>query len=292
MRGTRHGRGVGAAGSRFIPAHAGNTPSTSAGWRTGSVHPRACGEHSRPTRIRSVTRGSSPRMRGTHSRSQACTRLFRFIPAHAGNTPRRAVLIAPPSVHPRACGEHVAAGDAATKRPGSSPRMRGTRQVRDDARGHGRFIPAHAGNTAARRRSPRTTSVRPRACGEHQNAAMTAIAIGGSSPRMRGTRRARGEGGRGRRFIPAHAGNTCEDCVGLGCVPVHPRACGEHESVAPGISGHSGSSPRMRGTRGCDGFALDDRRFIPAHAGNTYRHRPRPHKIPVHPRACGEHMPP
>ena len=70
---------------------------------------------------------------------------------------------------------------------------------------------------------------------------------------------------------------------------VHPRACGEHLFPEGHESHARGSSPRLRGTRGCDQHDRAERRFIPAPAGNT---GPLPvlHVHPaVHPRACGEH---
>ena len=53
----------------------------------------------------------------------------------------------------------------------------------------------------------------------------------------------------------------------------------------------SGSSPRLRGTRMHAAQAKEFQRFIPAPAGNTSAPVPRPRPVPVHPRACGEHLP-
>ena len=120
----------------FIPAPAGNTHTVRSGTSspTRTVHPRACGEHRGRATLedrsgvsvhpracgehRSVRRlatdrviGSSPRLRGTLGRLLAAleTAGFRFIPAPAGNTKRRRRPAAarPPTVHPRACGEHT-----------------------------------------------------------------------------------------------------------------------------------------------------------------------------------------
>ena len=77
-RRARHGRA--------IPAHAGNTSSGRTPTRPGTVHPRACGEHSSDAVSDNLDDGSSPRMRGTPVGRHAREDLRRFIPAHAGNT--------------------------------------------------------------------------------------------------------------------------------------------------------------------------------------------------------------
>ncbi len=51
----------------------------------------------------------------------------------------------------------------------------------------------------------------------------------------------------------------------------------------------SGSSPRMRGTPNGRGQTIQFRRFIPAHARNTFQGHKQSWVWAVHPRACGEH---
>ena len=65
MRGTRPSKRGGLPRERFIPAHAGNTPGPPTCGGTGTVHPRACGEHHILTGRAIGWIGSSPRMRGT-----------------------------------------------------------------------------------------------------------------------------------------------------------------------------------------------------------------------------------
>ena len=50
---------------RFIPAYAGNTAPLPIFRRMSTVHPRVCGEHAAESKKKSLTDGSSPRMRGT-----------------------------------------------------------------------------------------------------------------------------------------------------------------------------------------------------------------------------------
>ena len=194
--------------------------------------------------------GSSPRMRGTLSAGMFGLRIK--------------------TVHPRACGEHHIRWRRLRIRCGSSPRMRGTLCHRSKTATHRRFIPAHAGNTCTESsstlwmcgssprmrgtRSPppwpyRCRAVHPRACGEHLQESDQLQAQGGSSPRMRGTHDRCGGREQLERFIPAHAGNTPQLFALQACLPVHPRACGEHTGSELWRQDALGSSPRMRGTR-------------------------------------------
>ena len=132
---------------------------------------------------------------------------------------------------------------------GSSPRMRGTHDPGQDQRQLARFIPAHAGNTSHPMPNTAMKTVHPRACGEHSVQALPDTQVGGSSPRMRGTRH-------GQESIASH-------------ITVHPRACGEHAVLVIIFMSAFGSSPRMRGTLHLRQRQSQDSRFIPAHAGNT-----------------------
>ena len=132
---------------RFIPARAGNTRPDRPRSRRPTVHPRAGGEHSVVVHIRCSLCGSSPRGRGTHEAPLHQHGAFRFIPARAGNTAETPASGLPPSVHPRAGGEHVG-------HLGELDRL-------------ARFIPARAGNTVVTSSASRLASVHPRAGGEH-----------------------------------------------------------------------------------------------------------------------------
>ena len=131
--------------------------------------------------------------------------------------------------------------------------------------------------------------VHPRARGEHYGMGIAAAPGGGSSPRTWGTRGGQGGVGVGRRFIPAHAGNTFHFHGGHVAAEVHPRARGEHTGTVSAFAFAAGSSPRTRGTREHAAIGSHIRRFIPAHAGNTCRFRESGDANPVHPRARGEH---
>ena len=208
-----------------------------------------CGELVVACRVRGEQHGSSPRVRGTRHAQIHAVHVCRFIPACAGNSHQAAETACECAVHPRVCGELASQHLGHCPRRGSSPRVRGTPVSTTRPARPWRFIPACAGN------SPPLE--------------LSKIGDIGSSPRVRGTR----SPGR----TPASART------------VHPRVCGELEQAEharqeirrfiPACAGNSasnsttatrttGSSPRVRGTRG--------------QSAST------PFGSSVHPRVCGE----
>ena len=93
----------------------------------------------------------------------------------------------------------------------------------------------------------------------------------GSSPRVRGTRRAVLAEVLVERFIPACAGNSPAARRPHPWPPVHPRVCGELLRDQGGGDPSRGSSPRVRGTPPHLVVHLSGVRFIPACAGNSRR---------------------
>ena len=71
------------------------------------------------------------------------------------------------------------------------------------------------------------------------------------------------------RFIPTYVGNTAAIREQEITVAVHPHVCGEHKLDGQQLCWHSGSSPRMWGTRVYKLHHLDRVRFIPTYVGNT-----------------------
>ena len=134
------------AGSRFIPACAGNAPCRHSKNALPTVHPRVCGERETPRTQHSRHLGSSPRVRGTQRAVVLGARGGRFIPACAGNASTGRAFSSTAAVHPRVCGERLASCMRNVSVPGSSPRVRGTRRGRARRVRRGRFIPACAGN--------------------------------------------------------------------------------------------------------------------------------------------------
>ena len=232
--------------------------------------------------------GSSPRVRGTHECPGRARWRERFIPAGAGNarTLRRAIGLA--SVHPRGCGERPPKSAVAFAKCGSSPRVRGTLTNSVSHSALNRFIPAGAGNATNAPPAANDLTVHPRGCGERAGKTYKGKSRDGSSPRVRGTRRAWRRGRTKRRFIPAGAGNAPEPLPRRRIRAVHPRGCGERRIGEQPGRGVRGSSPRVRGTRRENVQGKIARRFIPAGAGNASNLSRPSRSSTVHPRGCGE----
>ena len=276
---------------RFIPAPAGNGHDWDIEYTVNSVHPRACGERSRPN----TTVQSSPR----------------FIPAPAGNGQARWSSRRPRPVHPRACGERIPS--LSRMSPSSDSRWR-------------RFIPAPAGNGMHYWVKQLTDTVHPRACGERDSSGSRqwrgrfipapagngplddnclrsgssprlrgtgliypVMPRGGSSPRLRGTARYHEVVIKMARFIPAPAGNgvrhgrSFEPWAGSSprlrgtavhgqpgsSAAVHPRACGERERLDGRLQPLQRFIPAPAGNgAACLVASTSHVRFIPAPAGN------------------------
>ena len=189
--------------------------------------------------------------------------------------------------HPRACGANVRGARYAVLRDGSSPRVRG-KPGGDPPVGHQlRIIPARAGQTPACSHCRRTFPDHPRACGANQQSAYLRRGQYGSSPRVRGKLKQRFRIWKRGRIIPARAGQTLRPDDVAGPDADHPRACGANRSKGSQITGHSGSSPRVRGKLpGIPGIALVAR-IIPARAGQTSCSSVFRCRRTDHPRACG-----
>ena len=215
------------------------------------------------------TAGSSPRMRGTQSHCRPCMMRTGIIPAYAGNTRSAYCNAFSFRDHPRVCGEHQHVRYILAVRLGSSPRMRGTLQTLSSCARLTGIIPAYAGNTGWEFGHVEDIGDHPRVCGEHIRAPSDGGSGGGSSPRMRGTRKIRRFRHLERRIIPAYAGNTKTPRHHMRGYRDHPRVCGEHLELLVKSCDKLGSSPRMRGTPGRMVRSGKDHGIIPAYAGNT-----------------------
>ena len=256
------------------------------------AHPRACGENVLGPDWGSASMGSSPRVRGKHLTPSDLLHNAGLIPARAGKTGSARRPHFRVAAHPRACGENDGFEVEAHPFGGSSPRVRGKPLALWAALRAGRLIPARAGKTSSRRRTPWPATAHPRACGENPPHVWMSAVRTGSSPRVRGKppRDARGREFDG--LIPARAGKTDYQDQCAERWTAHPRACGENPASCPTPGICAGSSPRVRGKLELDRLHPRSVGLIPARAGKTRHHRRRHHRRPAHPRACGENSTP
>ena len=176
--------------------------------RRPAVHPHACGEYSRTTRLRTCFGGSSPRLWGIRDTQYHLSGVHRFIPTPVGNTLLAGYPRCPGLVHPHACGEYLINFIYNNQDDGSSPRLWGIlndllMSVLSD-----RFIPTPVGNTLALSEMASRQSVHPHACGEYAILPGATDRCLGSSPRLWGIRSRTSSRKALCRFIPTPVGNT------------------------------------------------------------------------------------
>ena len=187
-----------------------------------------------------------------------------------------------------ACGELSKPSWAIVQLDGSSPLARGTQDL--DRLGYvaDRFIPAYAGNSWRLRYSCGLVPVHPRLRGELAVGSFSDKIVSGSSPLTRGTQLAIRQRERGRRFIPAYAGNSRVRESLLFDSAVHPRLRGELKVKVKKVFILLGSSPLTRGTHQSIDEVRVNARFIPAYAGNSSEPQRFWQPVSVHPRLRGE----
>ncbi len=173
--------------------------------------------------------------------------------------------------------------------PGLSPLARGTRIESCVNSRRPRFIPAGAGNTHSLARLNQLSPVYPRWRGEHSEYFADLFTDRGLSPLARGTRGNSFLDAALLRFIPAGAGNTLPSLVDEKSITVYPRWRGEHGGRIFYIPTVRGLSPLARGTLDRKYAPIDEKRFIPAGAGNTRARIQLDAIRAVYPRWRGEH---
>ena len=195
--------------------------------RLASVHPRVCGERADDLAGDGTVGGSSPRVRGTRAADSRARRAIDGSSPRVRGTPldRRAGIVHRGS-SPRVRGTPVRLrGDVVQRSVAVHPRVCGERDAQERATAdRSRFIPACAGNAMPAVRLMPSPRFIPACAGNALIGPEFAHQIGGSSPRVRGTRLRSGD---------------LE-------MTVHPRVCGERRAAQGRL--HSGSSPRVRGT--------------------------------------------
>ncbi len=196
------------SGYRFSPASAGNSSSSCRSASVIMVQPRECWELIKLNIERAEKYGSAPRVRGTRISMSVEESESRFSPASAGNSDLHCEGAKSSTVQPRECGELVPSRNFIFSSIGSAPRVRGTRSRGGGIGTAARFSPASAGNSRPCGRWIATTTVQPRECGELIEFREIQREVGGSAPRVRGTRRSCRSYRPPTRFSPASAGNS------------------------------------------------------------------------------------
>ena len=129
--------------------------------------------------------------------------------------------------HPRVCGEQSVRWRVAFGCLGSSPRVRGTAKDLVIERPEGGIIPACAGNSPVVAPPASVRRDHPRVCGEQLLLRQETHPVLGSSPRVRGTVKLKGDVRGSFGIIPACAGNSSSLTVRNSSHGDHPRVCGE-----------------------------------------------------------------
>ena len=186
------------------------------------------------------------------------------------------------------CGENEPAIPQARKLAGSSPRVRGKLTLSLQAKHNTGLIPACAGKTLSPAPWLASPRAHPRVCGENVGLKPRRVALGGSSPRVRGKQMFKPEVDRRARLIPACAGKTRTPHGIVAEYRAHPRVCGENSRDPSGSCRGVGSSPRVRGKPRCSRVNTVNTGLIPACAGKTTALQMRFLVLWAHPRVCGE----
>ena len=274
----------------ITPAYAGKRH-----WRYGLHetswdHPRVCGEKPKLEKRWRRPAGSPPHMRGKACYFSIGRTVERITPAHAGKSQ------IPPEAdecrqdHPRACGEKIFVDDWLRHILGSPPHMRGKGKPDPEPRREHRITPAHAGKRPQFSARCACREDHPRVCGEKKRVSVTACALLGSPPRMRGKAMALRHGATATRITPAHAGKRRDTHRYDTRFRDHPRTCGEKGLIPLVVSPGPKSPPHMRGKGGVFGLEGFVRGITPAYAGKSLQSGYRRHRSRDHPRVCGEKL--
>ena len=166
-------------------------------------------------------------------------------------------------------GGNAQCGCSSRSPRGLSPRGRGKPGRRGRRWRPGRSIPAWAGETCHSIPCPYALPVYPRVGGGNSMPQSFAIPESGLSPRGRGKPRMTAYCGDSGGSIPAWAGETAQDLLGMQGGRVYPRVGGGNQERGPHLLGYDGLSPRGRGKRRRSRRNKGAGGSIPAWAGET-----------------------
>ena len=132
---------------RNIPACTGKTPLASVVSPSRLEHPRVYGENWRGRALLILVPGTSPRVRGKLAMRYLGLPHLRNIPACTGKTFLIMLSLLLQMEHPRVYGENLGSTVLGLLFPGTSPRVRGKRDVPVSSRSSSWNIPACTGKT-------------------------------------------------------------------------------------------------------------------------------------------------
>ena len=190
----------------FIPACAGERSTRMQSGSTARVHPRLRGGEQGPGRRAAGAGGSSPPARGRGAVSALARKDKGFIPACAGERPRRGQTSGWERVHPRLRGGEASGSTTNSGGAGSSPPARGRGEHPDFAPQYPGFIPACAGESRFLNIGIEPHGVHPRLRGGEVRFGGAGKSAMGSSPPARGRVDPAECSVHGGGFIPACAG--------------------------------------------------------------------------------------
>ena len=269
MRGSRPEYGLSHPLEGIIPAGAGLTIPHFQPKNLQRDHPRGCGAHNLPTRLKRAKKGSSPRVRGSLGYKSITGIKPGIIPAGAGLTSSKRRCSRRRRDHPRGCGAHFMSLWNQITAAGPSPRVRGSLPVDANKYKVQGIIPAGAGLTPFRMRGAASARDHPRGCGAHVDDFLLFSSDLGSSPRVRGSPTSTLKNAIETGIIPAGAGLTSASPRRSSSSGDHPRGCGAHLLRHQRSISLLGSSPRVRGSLFHFLGICHDLGIIPAGAGLT-----------------------
>ena len=230
-------------------------------------------------------------MRGRHAADAKGVAGYGWIPAGAGETPRKRMRGGMRRVDPRGCGGDAWLVCAKAGDEGGSPRVRGRLRYLARTTCSEGWIPAGAGETPAQQAAVGSVRVDPRGCGGDAPCRPRLSKRKGGSPRVRGRRELPARGFRLRGWIPAGAGETRRSCRRAWKSRVDPRGCGGDTPWLVTLPLTAGGSPRVRGRLMSLTASSARAGWIPAGAGETRSRTNMASPSWVDPRGCGGDLP-
>ena len=207
-----------------------------------------CGAAAQASAQSPVSRGLSPRVRGSRAPCLSGQSHRGSIPACAGQPSQRDTDIKTRRVYPRVCGAACGGGDSRGLEIGLSPRVRGSHRVGHVELDIDRSIPACAGQPRRRLHSAGRQEVYPRVCGAAAGSVACGMTDIGLSPRVRGSLFSKPRYSCSVRSIPACAGQPIRRRRSAGIGKVYPRVCGAAYTHPKAVYREFGLSPRVRGS--------------------------------------------